>query len=254
MIYRFIRNATAKLDFGGTRFLLDPMFTAKGKGPSYSGIVNSPVVDMPCPMWAAESGVDCYIVSHIHTDHFDKAAIDAVDKDRPLFCQPCEQDAPDFKDFEDVRPMDTSLINTVALQRVPAKHGSSEAVLADMGQASGVVFMAAGEPTTYWTGDTVWCDEVRQTIDAYAPEVIIVHAGGAVWDGELIIMNADQVVELCRYAPDAKIIAVHMGCCDHCTTSRKSLRKAADAAGISPEQLYIPADGEDLEFKQITAF
>lgn len=254
MIYRLIRNATAKLDFGGTRFLLDPMLSGKGEGPSYAGRENSPLVPLPCKLWQVESGVDCLVVSHVHSDHFDKAAMRTLEKDKPLYCQPCEEHAPQFALFEKVRPFDTDIMNTVALQRVPAKHGSSEAVLSEMGEASGVVFMAAGEPNTYWTGDSIWCEEVKKTIDSYMPEVIIVHCGGALWNGELITMDADQVIELCRYAPEARVIAVHMDCCDHCSVSRAQLREKAEAAGIGPDRLYIPADYEELEFKQTRAF
>ena len=254
MNFRLIRNVTSKLDFGNTRFLLDPMLSAKGAGPSYAGKEHSPIVDLPCGMWQVESGVDCYIVSHVHSDHFDKAAMRTLEKDRPLYCQPCEEHAPEFALFKKIRPFDTDIVNTVAIQRVPAKHGSSPEVLDDMGEASGVVFMAAGEPTTYWAGDTIWCDEVKKTIDSYAPEVIIVHAGGAMWNGELIIMDAKQVIELCKYAPEAKVIAVHMECCDHCTVTRQQLREMADAEGIGPDRLYIPADFEQLEFKQYRAF
>ena len=77
MKYQLIRNATAKLFYGNAVFLLDPAFAKKGTGPSYAGEKHSPLVDMPCMMWEAESRTDAIVLSHIHSDHFDAAAAEA---------------------------------------------------------------------------------------------------------------------------------------------------------------------------------
>lgn len=255
MKYKLIRHATVKLDFGGTCFLLDPWFAAKGKGLSYAGKEKSPLVDMPCKMWEAESRADCVVLSHLHSDHFDKEAADFLDKDRPLFFPACDAEAPLLAGFTDLRPVEgTGLYNEVAFEHVPGRHGHSEAVLADMGESGGYVFMAAGEPTLYWTGDTVWCEEVRKTIEVYQPQVIVVHGGGALWNGEEITMGIADVLSVCKAAPDAKVIAVHFETTDHASITRRQLREAADAAGISRDQLRIPADGEEIVIMQETAF
>ena len=48
-------------------------------------------------------------------------------------------------------------------------------------------------------------------------------------------------------SPDyCRFIAVHMDAIDHCQTTRSILRNKADKAGISPERLIIPADGETV--------
>ncbi|MCR4724994.1 MAG: MBL fold metallo-hydrolase [Clostridia bacterium] len=254
MKYKLIRNATAKLFYGNAVFLLDPSFTKKGKGVSYAGKETSPLVDMPCMMWEAESRTDAVVLSHIHSDHFDAAAADALDKDHPVLVQPGDEGNELLKEFIDVRPGTSGIFNEVAYERVPARHGTSPAVLEDMGPGTGVVFMAAGEDTLYWAGDTVWFEGVEATIRTFAPKVIVVHAGSAMWSGEPITMNEEDVVKVCKAAPEAKVIAIHMECCDHCIVTRKSLREAADAAGISREQLLIPADGEEIVILQEAAF
>ena len=254
MKYQLIRNATAKLFYGNAVFLLDPAFAKKGTGPSYAGEKHSPLVDMPCMMWEAESRTDAIVLSHIHSDHFDAAAAEALDKDHPMLIQPEDEGNELLKDFIDVRPGTSGIFNEVAYERVPARHGTSPAVLEDMGPGTGVVFMAAGEDTLYWAGDTVWFEGVEEAIRTFAPKVIVVHAGSAMWNGEPIIMNEEDVIRVCKAAPEAKVIAVHMECCDHCVVTRDSLRKAADAAGISPEQLIIPKDGEETVILQEAAF
>ena len=254
MKYQLLRNATAKLSFGNSVFLLDPAFGKKGTGPSYAGKQHSPLVDLPCMMWEAESRTEAIVLSHIHSDHFDSAAAEALDKDHPVLIQPEDEGNELLKDFIDVRPGMGGIFNEVAFERVTARHGSSPAVLEDMGPGTGVVFMASGEPTLYWAGDTVWFEGVQHAIDVYAPEVIVVHAGSAMWNGEPITMTAEDVIAVCKAAPNAKVIAVHMESCDHCVLTRDALRKAADEAGISKEQLLIPADGEEVAVLQEAAF
>ena len=42
------------------------------------------------------------------------------------------------------------------------------------------------------------------------------------------------------------MIAVHMEALNHGTVSRRELRARAEEAGIPPERLHIPADGEEI--------
>ena len=247
MKYRLLRNASAKLTYGGERFLLDPSFTPKGHGPSYAKKVHSPLVDLPCSVQEAVNDVDAVVLSHIHSDHFDCFSAENLEKTTPVLCQPEDQGHALLKAFTDVRPEVYGTFNCVRFERVAARHGCSCEVLADMGPSSGIVLMAAGEPTLYWAGDTVLYDGVWDTICRFSPEVIVVHAGGALWNEELIIMDAQQVVELCRAVPESKVIAVHLEATDHGTVTRTALRRAAKDACISPAQLLIPADDEVVE-------
>jgi L-ascorbate metabolism protein UlaG (beta-lactamase superfamily) len=121
-----------------------------------------------------------------------------------------------------------------------------------MGRISGFVFAAEGEPTLYWTGDTVLCADVQDAIRRFQPAVIVAHASGASWpDGtgqrQLIVMDAAQAIALCEATPASTIIATHMEALDHATVSRAELRAAADANGITPARLLIPDDGATIE-------
>ena len=127
------------------------------------------------------------------------------------------------------------------------RHGTSQAVLSDMGEVAGFVFKAEGEPTLYWAGDTVWYDGISAALEQFEPDVVIVHACGALWSDELIVMDAAQVIEVCRAAPQATIVATHMEALDHATLSRKALRCTTHDAGITEKQLLIPSDGEHIK-------
>jgi hypothetical protein len=120
-----------------------------------------------------------------------------------------------------------------------------------MGVSSGYVLQAPGEPTVYWAGDSVLCDETRAAIERYHPDVIVTHSGGALWpvgsDGgrALIIMDAAQTIATSRLAPWAKVVAIHLDSVDHATVSRADLRQAVAAEGLEGG-ILIPEDGEEL--------
>jgi L-ascorbate metabolism protein UlaG (beta-lactamase superfamily) len=120
--------------------------------------------------------------------------------------------------------------------------------LAEMGQVSGFVFQAPGEPTLYWTGDTILYEPVRQIIERFRPDVIVTYSSGAMWKGNgPIVMDAAQTLAVCQAAPESRIVAIHLDSLDHGEVSREDLRAQARAAGISDARLLIPADGETLE-------
>ena len=118
-----------------------------------------------------------------------------------------------------------------------------------MGQVSGFVFQALGEPTVYWTGDTILYEPVSQVIERFRPDVIVTHSSGAMWKGSgPIVMDADQTLAVCQTAPESRVVAIHLDSLDHGQVSRQDLRARARAVEISETRLLIPEDGETLEF------
>ena len=244
-----VRSATLKLEYGGQSLLIDPAFTDKFAGPSFAGKSKNPLVELPMTREAVLAGVDAVIVSHIHSDHFDKAAQEYLDKALPVLCQPHEEESIRSMGFADVRPVEEDFrLGDVGITRTYAKHGSG-AVQKEMGEASGFVFKAPGEPTVYWPGDTILCDEVRNILIKEKPAVVITHSAGAVWDGVKILFDEVETVEISKALPGSKVVAVHLDSYDHGTVSRESLRAYATEHGVTEEQLRIPADGETLTLK-----
>ncbi|GAB4153421.1 MAG: MBL fold metallo-hydrolase [Candidatus Promineifilaceae bacterium] len=248
-----IRNATLRLSYAGRALLLDPYLAEKHSLPAYANLSRNPLVDLPMSAAEVVAGIELTLISHVHTDHFDAAAQERLPKDSLLLCQPANEAAIRSKGFLNVTPVTAAYAwSDIHIQRVPGRHGTSADILQMMGPVSGFVLQAAGEPTVYWVGDSVWYEEVAAAIDQWQPDVIVTHSGGAVWGSqrELIIMDAAQTAAVCQYAPRSTIIATHLEALDHCLTSRAELRRAADNAGISPTQLRIPADGEMVEVKR----
>lgn len=247
MEIQLIRNATLRLRYNGFLLLIDPYFAPKHSLPSYADKSPNPTVDLPFSTTDIMAGVEAVIVSHLHTDHFDSVAKDLLPKDLPLFCQPANAAAIREAGFRDVRPIETALTwQGITLTRTDGEHGEGETAQL-MGQVSGFVFAAQGEPTLYWAGDTIWCDPVRHAIQDFQPRVIVTHSCGATWKGSApIVMDAAQTLAVCHAAPKSQVLAVHMEALDHATVSRAQLREFAEAHGVTTEQLVILRDGETI--------
>lgn len=249
MQIRLIRNATLRLTYGNRQFITDPFLAAKHSIRSFADISPNPLVDLPCPPEEVVEGVEMAVISHLHVDHFDPLAQELLPKDIPLFCQPGDQAELAEKGFQSVVAVEQSTQwQGITLTRTPGQHGSG-AWVERMGNVSGFVFQAENEPTLYWAGDTIWYEPVKQVIADFQPDIIITHSSGAKFgDSDPIVMDAAQTIAVCRAAPEAIVMAVHMETLDHGTISRADLRTMAGAEGIRPEQLLIPADGEQLSF------
>ncbi|MCQ4086606.1 MBL fold metallo-hydrolase [Saccharibacillus sp. JS10] len=250
-----IRNATLWLEYGGLTWLVDPALSAQGINPPISNSPNpqpNPLVPLPLPSehW---SSPDAVLVTHLHLDHWDPAGQQTLRSGRlgghvPLFCQPGDEEKIDQSGFSNLTAIDAPVIHEgVTIIRTSGRHGTGKIGQA-MGQVSGFVLKADGEPTLYIAGDTIWCDDVIQVLDKEHPDITVVNAGGARFnEGDPIIMTPSDVVNVCRYAPNTQVIAVHMEAINHCLTRRVDLAEALNKENLSA-QVHIPADGETLSF------
>ena len=62
--------------------------------------------------------------------------------------------------------------------------------------------------------------------------------------GDPITMTAGDVVRVCRAAPQAQVVAVHMEAINHCLLTREELAQQAESAGV---RVVIPEDGEEVQ-------
>lgn len=250
MRIQLIRNATMQITYAGKTLLTDPMLSSRGSLPSFAGVEKNPTAELPFSVPEILHGVDGVIVSHDHPDHLDREALSALPRDVPVFCQPGDAGRFEGAGFERVRAVkDSATWDEISVSRTGGRHGQGRTGEM-MGQVSGFVLQAETEPTVYWAGDSVWCEEVEQAIRAHQPEVILTHSGGAAFPGDApIIMDAEQTLEVLRAAPEATVVAVHLETLDHCRTSRDMLRHAADRTGITESRLLIPKDGETVSLQ-----
>ncbi len=244
-----IRNATMRITYAERLFLTDPCLAPKHSVESWGNVSLNPVIDLPCEPAEVVAGLDMAGISHLHQDHFDATAEELLPKNLPLFCQPGDITKLERKGFQSVTPVQNSVQwRGITMTRTSGRHGTG-VWEKQLGNVSGFIFQAENEPTVYWTGDTIWCDEVQQVIDNIQPDIILTHSSGAkLDDGDSIVMDARQTIAVCQAAPRAIVVATHMEAFDHGTVSRADLRALAREKKIPPSRLLIPADGETLDF------
>ncbi len=69
-----IRNATMRINYGGVTILTDPYLADKHTMISYTGKEKSLLVDLPVAKEKVIQDINCCLLSHLHSDHFDLAA------------------------------------------------------------------------------------------------------------------------------------------------------------------------------------
>jgi L-ascorbate metabolism protein UlaG (beta-lactamase superfamily) len=247
MKIQLIRNATMKITYGGRTILTDPMLAPKDDFEPFAGIARNPTIELPCQVEEIVEGVESVVVTHDHPDHFDKTASTLLSKEIPFFCQPHDEARMADAGFRNVIPVVASHAwEGITIARTDGLHGTGK-IVELTGAVSGFVLQADGEPTVYWVGDSIWCEQVENTIHTFKPDIIITHSGGAEIPGYgYIIMDDEQTITTAKAAPEAVVVAVHMEALDHCRVSRKTLRKKADQEAISSSRLMIPEDGETI--------
>ena len=249
-----IGHATCALWLDGVRILTDPMLGPAGAMdpvPNAADQRRIPLVDLPLDATGLDSLIrrlDGVLVTHLHRDHFDPRAAEILPKTLPVLCQPLDAERLTSLGFQTVIPVDNECEwRGIRIVRTGGQHGTGE-IGRQMGTVSGFVLRSPGEPSLYLAGDTIWCGEVEATLSGLWPDVIVLNAGGAQFrSGGPITMTAADVVRVCRAAPRATVVAVHMETLNHCQISRADLGLALEEAGLL-SQAWIPANGETLTF------
>ncbi|MBZ6489555.1 MBL fold metallo-hydrolase [Priestia aryabhattai] len=248
-----IRNATIVVEYAGKKFLIDPMLAEKGTYRPFPNSPrqdqNNPLVSLPTPVENIIEDIDAIIVTHLHLDHFDEAAQRILPKDIKVFVQN-EEDATEVRNalFKNVEVLqEDTVFEGVQLVKTKGEHGRGEMVKI-AGLVCGIVFKHSSEKTLYVAGDTVWYDGVQEVIDTHKPEVIVVNGGDNQFlEGGSLVMGKEDIYEVYKAAPNAKIISVHMEAVNHWSLSRDELKSFINEKGVSSHVL-VPDDGESYTF------
>jgi L-ascorbate metabolism protein UlaG (beta-lactamase superfamily) len=248
---QLIRHATMILDIQGKRIMVDPMFSAAGSMDGFPTVphhqARNPMVDLPVSIDEL-CKVDAILVTHTHADHFDDAAIKALPKDIPLFCQPEDCDKISKAGFTKVLPVAEMLSwENIKINRVAARHGYGDAANW-LAPVSGFVLSGENSKSVYLAGDTVWYKPVQDSLTKFKPDVTIVFSGAAQFDDALpITMTVEGIYELCQQNPKTHVVAVHMDAINHCILTKAQLRQAVAHTHLE-NQVSVPNDGEKLVF------
>lgn len=253
MKIHFLRHATFVLEMGAVRIMVDPMLGRAETAPAVPNTPNerpNPLVELPLgdeELTDLIGVTDAVLVTHTHDDHWDGRAQELVPEEMPILCQPEDGAVISEAGFVGVSPVVSEFEwNGLRIARTGGRHGTGE-IGAQMAPVSGFVIQTEGSPSLYVAGDTIWCEEVEEALNTHRPDVIVVNAGAAQFlEGDPITMTAEDVARVCRAAPDARVIAVHMEAINHCLLTRSGLAEELEEQGLA-DRVEIPPDGELLE-------
>jgi L-ascorbate metabolism protein UlaG (beta-lactamase superfamily) len=248
-----IRNATIVVEYTGKKFLIDPFLAVKGTYPPFPNSLrqdqNNPLVNLPTSIENIIHDLDAVILTHLHLDHWDDTAKEVLPKEIKMFVQN-EEDAKEVRNagFQNVEVLqEDTVFEGIQLVKTKGEHGRGE-ILKLAGLVCGVVFKHTSEKTLYVAGDTVWYDGIQEEINTHKPEIIVVNGGDNQFlQGGSLVMGKDDIYEVHKAAPYAKIISVHMEAVNHWTLSREELKSFIEEKGISSHVL-VPEDGQSYTF------
>jgi L-ascorbate metabolism protein UlaG (beta-lactamase superfamily) len=248
MEVQLLRHATLLVTINEKKILVDPMLSHARVMPPIQNSPNAqrnPLVELSIQL-DLQRDIDGVLLTHTHGDHLDEMAIEQLPKNKPVLCQPEDEDKLKKLGFLEVhRVVEQFCWQEIIIHRTDGEHGTGE-IAEKMGPVSGYVLQTKGEPSLYIAGDTIYCEKVSNVLTRYEPNVIVVNAGGARFAvGDPITMTPQDVAKVCRKAQKSKVIAVHMEAINHCLVSRADLRTYLQQQGLI-DQVSIPMDGDKI--------
>ena len=216
----------------------------------------TPLKDLSMPIEEILKDIEAVFVTHTHADHWDEYTAKFIPKYIPIFVQ----NAADKKlivsqGFTDVRVLG---INTpfkgITITKTGGQHGTDEMfantiIAENFGESMGFVFRAPGQKSVYFAGDTILHDYVELALKKYKPDIIVVNAAQAVYEGLVgsSMMGPDDVKKIYEMCKESKIIPVHMDCYCHCLCAIEKMKKFVEENKLQ-DRVLVPCDGEILKF------
>ncbi|WP_431609682.1 MBL fold metallo-hydrolase [Chryseobacterium sp. 'Rf worker isolate 10'] len=246
------RNATLLLNIDGISILVDPMLGEKGsmgKIPMTDSELLNPLVDLPFSKKELNKkleGIDAVAVTHLHPDHWDTEAIELLDKNIPIICSNVIADHIAEQGFTNIITVNHTLQwKNIEISTTKGQHGTGE-IGEKMGIVNGFVFKKENQ-SVYIAGDTIWYDEIAQEIDKHKPQHIIVAGGAATFSvGDPIIMTSEDIIKVCKYAPESTVWVTHLESVSHCREDRQFIQAKINENGLE-KRCFVLNDGEEVD-------
>ena len=233
--FTLIGGPTVLIDYAGLRLLTDPTFDAPGdyKLPHVTlHKTHGPALDI-----AKVGAVDAVLLSHDqHADNLDTSGRDFLARVQQVLTT--EAGARRLGgNAQGLAPWAAAELTAPGGARVrvtatPARHGPA-GIEPFSGDVVGFVLEAAGAPTVYVTGDTVWYDGVAEVARRFKAGIVVLFAGSAQTRGPFnLTMNVNDAIETAHAFPQATIVPVHCDGWAHFTQDRDDLVESFKALGI----------------------
>lgn len=253
MKFTQIRHGSHIIEYNNIKILVDPVFGAQGTSAALSmGRVEEMNPLLPLPFDKNElSNVDAVLITHMHFDHFDQAAIVSLSKSIPIYCHPTDAKKIKDADFINVIGIEGKITieGNISIETINGGHHGKGIISKLMGRTTGYILSnQSNEPSIYIIGDSIWCDAVETAIIKYRPEVIIAFAGEARKFGKPITMSTYDLDKVAACKNKSKIIVNHMDAWNHCYLTRDMLSDFIRGKKYE-KRFYIPKDGETISFE-----
>lgn len=223
-----IGGPTVLIEINGVRIVTDPTFDAPGV--HRSGPITLEKTEGPALSPEQVGPVDAVLLSHDqHADNFDTSGRTFAATAKVVLTTEIGHQRIGGNSFG-LQPWQSRAIGNrgqLTVTATPARHGppGAERTLGDV-----VGFVIAGpkkDALVYVTGDTVYYDGVAEVARRYKPRVVVVFAGAARTRGPFnLTMGNNDVLELARAFPAARIVVVHNRGWAHFTEGPASITSA----------------------------
>jgi N-acyl-phosphatidylethanolamine-hydrolysing phospholipase D len=233
MRLQWVGGPTTRIALGSFRLLTDPMLS---QGPAAfimnghpsTGEDNVPIARRSSLPPVEVDDLDLVLASHLHSDHFDAPAVERLDKGLPVIAPAAN--VPQLRNwgFSQVDGLDWrqerswhkngERLRAVAL---PAHHSHDAQVSHELGVVNGYLLEHSSDEASvriYWTGDTVWFDELTLLAEE-VPDVdlLLPHLGGVGKDGPwgLMSLDAAEGTRMVRTLRPRAVIPIHHSTFSH---------------------------------------
>ncbi len=123
-------------------------------------------------------------------------------------------------------------------------HGDNEQVAMRMDETSGYL-LNGEERSLYIAGDTVFYSGVAETLNRFAPDVIILNCCEATAPDGRLIMDLYDIECVCNLCPEATVIATHLDSVNHALLTSEDVRQFAFNNNL--KQVVVPRSGEWIQ-------
>ncbi|MDX5421237.1 MAG: MBL fold metallo-hydrolase [Hymenobacteraceae bacterium] len=249
--FTWVGGPTFLLQIGSFRLLSDPML-AEGpvafymNGHPATGEDNAPIT-RAAPLPAIDlQPLDLVLISHLHSDHFDRVAQEKLLKEVALVAPADQIDSPKLQAFKNREPLgwwqekvlerNGEVLRLVAL---PANHSHDQVTNKDLGVVNGYALQyskGSDAYTIYWTGDTVWFDEIKEIKERLGRiDLLVPHMGAVGKNGPwgLMTLDSEEAVKVMEAVQPGLVIPVHHHTFSHYTEPISLLqKKLANRPGV----------------------
>ncbi|RUT78992.1 MBL fold metallo-hydrolase [Ancylomarina longa] len=250
-----LRSATFVIESNNNFILVDPMLGKKGSIPPFAFFRHkprkNPYVSMPANSTDILSKVTHAVITHLHPDHLDAKGYEFLkNKNIPVTCNQLDKKKLIKKGLNVVSSLEyqkpTDFLKGKIIG-IPARHGYGF-IAKPMGNVMGFYIELPDEPSIYISSDTIYTNDVENTLVDLKPDISVLAAGSAQFDiGGPLLMNIADIAKFITNAPN-KVYANHMEAVNHCPTDRNKLKQLV-AKLSAVEKVIIPGDGESFELK-----